>query len=109
MEASSGGPVERIIGMGKRVDPKTRDVHNVTHFYRSFYNEVLAAFEHYPIVKYFGITPEDAMAMPVDRWYRIRKISAKLAQADYEKPDPMVTLLQYLKDFTEALIGSGGA
>lgn len=99
-----GSPTQRVIGVGKRAD-KNGKVEDVTNFYPNFYNNVVAAFEYYPITEVFGITPEDAMDMPVDRWYRIKNVSMKIAEERLEKPDTNLMLIEYIKKLTEALGG----
>jgi hypothetical protein len=105
METGFGSPIEKVIGVGKRMNPKTGELVDVTSLYFTFYKHVITDFERYPIFEHFGVTPEDAMAMPVDRWYYMRKAAARVAENKQQTPDPMLVLLEYLKGLTEALGG----
>lgn len=102
MESASGSDIQRIIGLGKRLDKKTGQSDYVTESYFSFYNHVVSAFEHYPIAQHFGLTVDDAMMMPVDRWYRIRKAGARLAEQQSTKPDLETLFMQLIKELTIA-------
>lgn len=105
METPFGSPTQRVIGVGKRADKKTGELLDVTNFHANFYSHVVSAFEHYPIFEHFGLTPEDAMAMPIDRWYHIRKISVGLAEAKANKPDANLLLIEYIKALMTVLGG----
>jgi len=102
MEISGGSDVMRIIGVGNRTDTKTGKTEKVTTCYPSHYREVLAMFEHYPITEYYGINIKEAMLLPIDQWYGLRKeierIGFKPPKEDNEK-----LLLQIL----QKIIGSG--
>lgn len=106
METAFGSPTQKVIGVGKRIDKRNGELTDVTKLHASFYSHVLTAFEYYPIFEHFGITPEDAMDMPVNRWYAIRKASAKLAEDKAQQPDTNLLLIEYLKALTKALGGS---
>ena len=96
MEESSGSMINRIIGVGVRTDEQTGKIEPVSYFYPSYFRNVIQAFEHYPITKYFGLTPESAMNLPVDRWHQIRK-SAELLKEN-QQPDNETQMLQLLKE-----------
>lgn len=78
MEINSGSPTSRLVGMGERMNKETRLREPVTDFYPTFVNHVIRTFEIFPVAKTFGLSVEKAMALPVDQWYQIRKISETL-------------------------------
>lgn len=105
MEVAFGSPIQKVIGVGKRMDKRTNELVDVTSLYSGFYKHVLIDCERYRIFKHFGVTPEAAMAMPVDRWYQMRKAAAKIAEVEQNNPDPETMLIECLKGLTEALGG----
>lgn len=103
MGDSSGGPVQYVTGVGTKTSSESTKTELVTETYFTFFNHVVAAFELYPICEHFGIGIDDAMNMSVDRWYRIRKAAARLAEKKLEekkqeKPDTTELLVQLIKE-----------
>jgi hypothetical protein len=96
MEISSGSDLNKIIGIGTRLNPDTGRHEPVTTFYDSYINQVVWDFSQYPIYKQFGITVKDAMELPVDYWNRIRRSAIALAVNAPE--DTETTLLKILKE-----------
>lgn len=80
METSSGSLLNRVIGVGTKIDKDTNKEVLVTELYPSYFNEVVKTFELFPVAKYFGLTPMDVMNMPVDQWYKIRKTAFTLPE-----------------------------
>lgn len=103
METSTGSTINRIIGMGERVDPETGKTDSFVNFYPSWYRHVVKSFEVYPIYKHFGLTVSDAMALPVDEWIYIRKCAEKMLEN--QPPDTETMLLKVLKEFTSITRG----
>jgi hypothetical protein len=89
MQLSEGSDLAKAIGIGYKVDTATKGggLVPVQELYPSFFNNMVNAFSILPITKYFGLTIADAMALPVDEWYRIRNAARKL----YEKEPPDTT------------------
>ena len=73
MEVISGSEFERTVGVGVREDAETKTSHPIHVFYPSVINHVIQTFVLYPVAKIFGIGVDDAMALPVDYWYKIKK------------------------------------
>lgn len=96
MEEISGSPINQIIGMGMRTDLASGKVESVSHFYPSYFRNVVSAFEMYPVSKYFGLTIKDAMNLPVDQWYQIRQSARELAEK--ELPDSNILLVDLIKE-----------
>jgi hypothetical protein len=103
METTSGSDLNKIIGIGTRIDRESGDSLPVTNFYDSMENNVVWDFSQYNVAKYFGININDAMNLPLDRWYKIRNM-AKMLSAN--KPDDIETMM--FKLFKDLLSKRGG-
>lgn len=80
MKEPSKSALENLVGMGYRKDKETGKTEPVSSFHANHYEHVVKCFEIFPIHKLFGITVEQAMAMPLDRWYRLRNIVKTMPQ-----------------------------
>ena len=100
MEDARGSILNQIIGMGYRTDPKTNEIDIYTASHPSYSNNVIQAFELYPIFKHFGLTYTDAMNLPVNEWLRIRK--AAKALKENQPPDSESQMFQLLKELIVA-------
>jgi hypothetical protein len=96
MEILEGSVNNRVIGVGTRFDPRTNSTQPVFDTYPSFYEGVVQAFADYPIAKYFGLTYESAMRLPVNEWYYIRDVASSLAVRE-KKPDPTEQLMKVIE------------
>lgn len=106
MEDSTGSQLNRIIGMGLRTDPDSGTTDVYTKMYPSYFRNLLQAFEVLPIASQFGLTPETAMALPVDRWYQIRKMALRIRETKAPEENKTETaLLEIVKQLT---IGNTG-
>lgn len=96
MEKSEGSDLNKIIGMGKRLNPYTGQEELVGKTYPSHLRRVLEIFETYPIPQYFGLSPQDAMTLPLDSWYALVESAKRL----YLKrpPDRETELLKLIKE-----------
>ena len=93
-----GSTLNKVIGVGTRVDKRTGGVRPVFDTYPSYYTNVVQAFVDYPIAKYFGLNYEDAMNLPVDQWYHIRDAAVPLVSKD-QKPDTEAQLMKIIEQF----------
>ena len=82
---TDGTPIQRLVGMGKKIDPKTNEKTWITDYFPSYFRSVvLRDFENLPLYKTYGITPEDAMKMPVDRYRQLIVAARKIPKEDPE-------------------------
>ena len=95
MEKSEGSDLNKIIGMGSRLNLYTGQDELVGKTYPSHLRRVLELFELYPIPNYFGITPDEAMALPLDMWYSLVESAKRL---HLKRPDKETELLKLLKE-----------
>ncbi len=95
IEKSEGSDLNKIIGMGKRLHPYSGQEELVVKTYPSHLRRVLELFELYPIPTYFGLTPDDAMALPLDMWYSLVESAKRLS---LKRPDKETELLKLLKE-----------
>lgn len=91
-----GSVINKIIGVGTRVDKRTGTVRPVFDTYPSFYENVIQAFADYPIAKYFGLTYDSAMRLPVNEWQQIKEKAMTLAVKD-QKPDASEQLMKVIE------------
>jgi hypothetical protein len=99
MENVTGTTLNQTIGMGIRTDPETGHTGPVTDFCPDYLREITQAFHHYPIAKTYGISPLDAMGMPVDRWKDLLAMAKELPE---QKPDAESQMFQLLKQMLGA-------
>ena len=104
MSLSNGTLLNQLIGVGLREDPETKKLVKVTDFYRNYHWEVLVTFRKYPVFKYFGITVEDAMRLPVDRWNDIVKACEGL---EHENGDETIRLMKDMMEVIKATFAGG--
>ena len=95
MSEASGSALNRVIGIGKRTDRETGKSEPVTSFYPSHFREVVDSFQHFPIADKFGLSVTDAMAMPLDQWFHLRKVAETLAAT--QQPDHTRELIEVIK------------
>lgn len=107
MEEVQGSILNKVIGIGTRLDKSTGKHEPVTSFYDSFENNVIWDFSQYPITKYFGITVEEAMTLPINRWYKIRNMAKTIAVRDSQKDDNETVLFRLLKELLSNRGGDG--
>lgn len=98
MGVPQGTDINRIIGLGEKINPKTGRSEVITHTYPSYFRNVCMAFEETPIAKHFGLSIKEAMALPVDQWYQIRHQGEILGEKDKRNPDMETALFSLLKD-----------
>lgn len=97
----SGSLVNQLIGVRQKVDSETGITDLVTYFYPSYERNVIQAFEHHQIAARFGISIVDAMALPVDRWYKIRKAAERMTDSKVPESDNQVNqLIQLVRELT---------
>lgn len=107
MEISSGTAINKLVGMGQRLNPETGEKELVTNFYPKYFEKVALTFRTFPVTKTFGITVEDAMRMSVDRWDHIRKIAETLPQNKFEDNEAEV-IRELIKLVRDVIAGKGG-
>lgn len=93
MGNSSGSRINRLIGVRTKVDPESGVTDDITNFYPSYERNVIHAFETYPVAQTFGLSIVDAMALPADQWYRIRKSAERVAASRPPEGDNQVSQL----------------
>ena len=105
METPVGSNLSKLIGVGNRVDPDTGVTKPFTKMWHSYFQNVLETFERFPVNRVFGLTPETAMQLPVDRWYAIDKMVKSLPENDHTPKDNSSDLIKLLRDL---LVNRGG-
>jgi len=85
MEAAAGSLINQLIGVGYVPGGSSDIGRPIFNQYPSYLANVLEVFKVYPIYETFGLTVNDAMALPVDRWRRIAKYAVSLGPK--KKPD----------------------
>lgn len=107
MEVSTGSDLNKIVGVGTRSDSSGK-TDKVTRFYPSHHREILMMFEYYPIKDYFGINVKDAMTLPIDEWYAIRKAIERIGPKQPDDSKETVPLLvEIVKLLQSQLINRG--
>ena len=86
--------------MGLRTDQESGRSVPVTETYPSYFKMMMEAFENYPVAKYFGLTIQDAMSLPVNQWYSIRDTARRLA-ASVKSDNNEAQLLQLIKQLMD--------
>lgn len=99
METNVGSTLNRVIGMGVKVNPETGKEELVTQLYPSYFDDVVRVFELYPVTDYFGLTVTTAMELPVNQWYKIRKTVLGMPQRKFH--DTETELLKIIKQFMD--------
>jgi hypothetical protein len=97
MESPAGSQFNQLVGIGTRTDPVSGETHPWTRFVPNFFNEVEKSFLDNDVYKYFGITIVEAMAMPVNRWYRISESARKMKEKEPPVRDTEGQMLELLK------------
>jgi hypothetical protein len=105
MEDLTGSVLNQSIGLGTRFDSHLNKAEKVTNFYNSYYRQMRLSFEMYPIAKVYGLSIDQAMAMPVDQWYEIQEAGERLAKK--QGPDTETQLLDVLKSLVQPKEGGG--
>ncbi len=80
MRIPEKNPLMSLVGVGSRTEKTTGKKELVTSFYPNHYEHVVRSFEVFPIRKIFGISIDEAMRMPIDRWWRIKKLAEKMPE-----------------------------
>jgi len=100
----SGSVLHQLIGVGDR---RNKDGTTQPFGPKDEYTQViLRAFSDYPIAKYYGITIDDAMHLPLPTWIQIRKSAPALRDREVEEMNLQDKILKLLKDLVTA--NSGG-
>lgn len=102
MDETEGSDLKRIIGVSVRRDKETGQTFPVSDAHPSHFTAVRLTFERYPVYKHYGITIADAMAMPVDQWYELKRNIVNI-----EEPETELTVALQLVKQLVSLQGGG--
>lgn len=98
-DIGGGTPLRKFIGVNLRKDPETDKVVNASTLYPSFFRQVLRSFEYLPALhKYFHLSVDSAMELPMDQWYMIRAEAERIAgDPNKTKPDTETLLIELIR------------